>query len=97
VVKNSRVLRNANTGVYALSSGGIIAAMIEGSTIAHNRGTGVLSQGTNAVVTVTGTTITANNTGWTFTGGGNLISYLDNRVSFNVTSDGAPSASLGSK
>jgi hypothetical protein len=48
-------------------------------------------------VAVTGTTITANNTGWTATGGGNLITYLDNKVSLNLVSDGAPSASLGSQ
>jgi hypothetical protein len=97
VIKNSTVSGNAFTGVYALSGGGIIRTTIERSTINNNGGIGVLAQGANAFVAVTGTTITANNTGWTFSGGGNLITYLDNKVSLNLASDGAPSASLGSQ
>jgi hypothetical protein len=97
VIKNSTVSGNAFTGVYVVAGGGIIRTTLERSTIAHNGGTGVLAQGANAFVAVTGSTITANNTGWTFTGGGNLISYLDNKVSLNLVSDGAPSASLGSQ
>jgi hypothetical protein len=97
VIKNGTVSGNAFTGVYALAGGGIIRTTIERSTINNNGGTGVLSQGANAFVTVTGSTITANNTGWTFSGGGNLITYLDNKVSLNLASDGAPSASLGSQ
>ena len=88
---------NAFTGVYVVAGGGIIRTTIERSTIAHNGGTGLISQGANAFVAVTGSTITANSTGWTFSGGGNLISYLDNKVSLNLVSDGAPSASLGSQ
>jgi hypothetical protein len=97
VIKNSTVSGNAFTGVYVVAGGGIIRTTIERSTIANNGGTGVLAQGANAFVAVTGSTITANNTGWTFTGGGNLITYLDNKVSLNLASDGAPSASLGSQ
>jgi hypothetical protein len=94
-IRDSTVSGNTFTGIYVLAGGGIIRTTIERSTIAHNGGTGVLVQGANAFVTVTGSTITANNTGWTFTGGGNLITYLDNKVSLNLGSDGAPSASLG--
>jgi hypothetical protein len=95
LIKNSTVSGNTFTGIYVLSNGGLITATIERSTIAHNGGTGVLAQGDNAFVSVTGSTITGNNTGWTFLAGGNLITYLDNKVSMNLASDGAPSASLG--
>jgi hypothetical protein len=40
-------------------------------------------------------TITGNDTGWTATGGGNLVTEGPNSVYLNLTSNGAPSASIG--
>jgi hypothetical protein len=94
-IKDSTVAGNTFTGVYALSTGGVLTGVIAGSAIANNGGIGLLSQGANAFVFVSGSTITGNDTGWTVTSGGNLASYGTNSVNLNRTSDGAPSASIG--
>jgi hypothetical protein len=94
-IRDSTVSGNAFTGVYVLSSGGVLTVVMDRSTVAHNGGTGLLSQGANSFVFVNGATITGNDTGWTATGGGNLVTEGTNSVYLNRTSNGSPSASIG--
>jgi hypothetical protein len=95
VISNSTVSGNAFTGVYALSSGGVLTVVMDRSTVANNGGTGLLSQGANSFVFVNGATITGNDTGWLATGGGSLVTEGTNSVYLNRTSNGSPSASIG--
>jgi hypothetical protein len=93
-IKDSTISGNAFTGIFVAANGGVMTAAIENSAIVNNGGVGVYSQGTNSFVTVSRSTITGNQTGWTFASGGNLISYLNNEVSLNVAANGSPSATL---
>jgi hypothetical protein len=93
-ITDSTIAGNAFTGLYALSTGGQLTAAIKRATVVNNGGTGVYVQGSNAFVTVSNAAITGNAVGWNFVGGGNLISYVNNEVSLNVSANGVPSASL---
>jgi hypothetical protein len=95
VMRNSTVSANYFTGFAAVSQGPVVTSMIEASDISNNLGTGVLVQGAQAFVFVNRSTITSNDTGWTATGGGNLVTEGTNSVYLNRTSNGAPSASIG--
>jgi hypothetical protein len=53
-----------------------------------NPGTGVLATGANATVLVGQSMIHSNASGWQGAAGGQLASYDDNEVSFNLSSQG---------
>jgi hypothetical protein len=55
---------------------------------------GIRSLGPNVTVRVGDSTITGNGTGWSFSGGGSLLTYGTNKVQANGT-DGAFSGSIG--
>lgn len=82
------------TGVSAVtpgSGGGVIALIIDRSSIANNV-TGVSSTGPLSNVILASSTVTGNTTGLTISGGA-IFSYKNNNINGNLT-DGAPSAIL---
>src|SRR5262249_42687855 len=90
-IQDSNVSGNNFTGIYSVSGGPTITAIIDRTSISDNAGIGLLSQGANSFVFVSHSTITGNGTGWAFTGGGNLVSYGNNNVHLNLTPHGTPS------
>jgi hypothetical protein len=94
-MRDSTVASSIFTGLYVRSDGPTITAVIENSAISNSGGAGLLAQGPQSFVFVNSSTITGNDIGWTFAGGGNLVTYGNNSVHLNRTSNGAPSASIG--
>jgi hypothetical protein len=93
-VRNSVISGNENVGILAnASAGNNVAIIIDGCSIAHNGFVGIFATGASAFMEVTNSDIIGNNIGWTFSSGGNLLSYKNNRVSLNGT-NGSPSGTI---
>ena len=110
VLKEIRTRNNANNGLRADSTNGVVSIVVDdsdfsgstqgisaqgttnnlrmvitGSTIAHNTGFGIISNGATAVLRVGDTTITGNPSGIFAPGGSSIISFLTNRLFGNPT------------
>jgi len=80
------VTENNGFGVLANVS---TTVMERNSTIANNN-YGLFANGSGAVIRVTRSTITANGTGWSISGGGSVLSYCDNNIDNNTSVNTAP-------
>lgn len=95
-IQNTTVAGNSLIGVVVLtpaSGGGTTTSMVVNSQIVNNN-TGINSIGTKSSILIGSTTVTGNTTGLAFSGGGALLSYKNNNVNANLTTDGAPSGPL---
>jgi hypothetical protein len=80
-IRDTRSSGHAGHGIIAAGGGRL---NIESSLAAHNGGVGVLAAGTNAVVRLSNTTVTANATGLDVQDGGNILSFGNNRLFGNT-------------
>jgi len=85
-VSNSVIANNSN-GILCNSISGIqkVSCMVRNSTIANN-GTGVNAPNTNNFIVLSRTMITGSLIAWT----GNVFSYGDNQIDFNLSGNTAP-------
>jgi hypothetical protein len=89
-VDNVRMEGN-DTGLNASTFGsGSIHIMVRNSTMTHNASIGLLAQGANTTAWLTRSTITENATDFDQTGGAVFLSYADNNIVGNTTSNGPP-------
>jgi hypothetical protein len=89
VVRDSVVSGNVHNGITVSASGaGVAVLMVENTTVAGND-FGLVASGTNAGMLVSHSSVAVNNTGLFATGGGVLLSYKNNNLNGNTTTDGA--------
>jgi hypothetical protein len=90
VVSNSKF-----SGISSFASAGhsIVSIVVDHSSSLLNGANGILSQGGNAFVFLSESTVMSNVTGLNPVSGGAIFSYQNNRLTGNVT-DGAPTAVL---
>ena len=92
-VSDTVLLDNAAHGASAVSNGKI---MLERVVTAGNANGGVLANGAGAIVWLSNVTSTNNNFGlFAPLGGGQLISFGNNRAVNNAISNGSPTATVG--
>jgi hypothetical protein len=91
-VSDSVIANNKNDGIDAISQAGNSATtvMVRNSTVASNKGTGLLVDGSPATLRFTRSTITGNNTGWQVNDNGTLSTYGDNDIDGNTTVNTTP-------
>src|SRR5262249_106065 len=95
-VRNSTVSGNVSDGIRAaVGSGAGTGMMGERTTVVNNVGNGLISTGTHAVILLSDSTISKNGTGVSTTGGGQLISYGNNRNNNNIGAEGVATSMLG--
>jgi hypothetical protein len=94
VVSNSSASGNVANGFVALAVSRPVELSIDNSVSSLNGAAGVYS-GALATVKISNVTATGNNVGLQTVGGGAIISFKNNRVLGNVSSDGAPTSSPG--
>jgi hypothetical protein len=98
VVRDSVIGNNAVSGISSFTAAGhsVTSVTVDRSASVLNGANGILSQGANAFVFLTESTVMANTTGLNAVSGGAIFSYQNNRLTGNVT-DGAPTAVLAVK
>ena len=93
-VRNSLAASNTNNGFLAVSLGSALELNLE-TCVATNNGTnGIVVQGAAATIRITNCTVTDNNRGLFVSISGQIISYGNNRIGGNTTSDGAPTTTI---
>jgi hypothetical protein len=95
VTVRDSVVDGNNLGAFANSTtSGPVALTLESTVSASNTTDGVRSSGANAAVRISNLTDTANAVGLSATGGGQIISFGNNRVNGNTT-NGSPTSTPG--
>jgi hypothetical protein len=89
-LRRSTVSSSRSNGILALAGSGI-AFYVETSSLTNNVGSALQASGANAVVRISDSLITNNQTGVSSVGGGVVQSFKNNRILGNVT-DGTPLA-----
>jgi hypothetical protein len=92
-IADSAVNNFGNFGIDTFSNSGATQVMVRNCTVSNN-GTGLVAKGSSALLRVTRSTITANDTGFGASNGATLSSYGDNNLDGNTT-DGAPTSTIG--
>jgi hypothetical protein len=84
-IADSMIGGNSQDGIIATTPGGgaPIGVMVTNSKSVNNAAFGIRSIGPNVTVRVGDSTITGNNTGLAFAGGGALLTYGTNKVQAN--------------
>jgi hypothetical protein len=87
VTVSDSVIANNTDGILCISASGIqrVSCMVRNSTIANN-GIGANAPNTNNFIVLSHTMITGSLTAWT----GNVFSYGDNQIDFNLSANTAP-------
>jgi hypothetical protein len=89
-ISDSVIANNNSNGIAAISTGGAINVQVTDSVVSYNVASGILSNGANATVAISGNSITGNALGGlTSASSGVISSFGDNNVQGN-TPDGAP-------
>lgn len=92
VIRRSLIADNGSLGIAVNDAGSSVA--VEECTIAYN-GTGIGIKTSNPIVRISSTMVTKNDTGLSAgTGGGQIISFGNNRVSGN-TNENNPTSTIG--
>jgi len=96
VVRDSVSSGNAGDGINISVPSGMPGAivLIERSASVDNAGTGILASGVHAVALVSDSTMTRNGAGVSAVGGGQLISYGNNRNNNNLGPEGTATSML---
>lgn len=94
VVRNSTAAGNVYNGFVAVASAGPADLTISGSVSSLNGGVGVYA-GPISIARISNMTISGNNVGLQAVGGGSIISFRNNSVYGNNTSDGFPTQTIG--
>lgn len=92
-VRDSVATHNTNNGFLVVSTASAAELNIENSLATHNGTNGVIATGALAVARITNMTITHNTTGINTSGGGQVVSFGNNRVVANGT-DGNPTSTI---
>lgn len=94
-IQSSVISGNSANGIVLFSGTGRPArVVVEDSVIAANANIGILVNGADAMALVSNSTITANNTGVVAVNGGQILSYGNNEMHANVTTNGAFTGAL---
>jgi hypothetical protein len=94
-VRDSIVANNTGVGIWATSpAGGSNNVTSVDRTAAVNNGTGFESNGALAEIVLNNSVATGDATGVSFSAGANLLSYKNNVITGNTTTNGAPSGTL---
>lgn len=98
VVLSDSEISGGGTGVSLITGVGTnrIVTMVSGSTIANNTATGLLAFGSNSLMRVSDSTITANALGVSATSGGLISSFQNNVLAGNPTVGAANDGSFSS-
>ena len=96
VVRDSVLTGNASNAITASVPSGLPGALllVERATIVSNAGTGILASGVHANVLLSDSTISRNGTGVSAVGGGQLISYGNNRNNNNFGAEGTATSTF---
>ena len=92
-IRDSVAGGNRNTGIASISTGAFTRITIANSSVSGNS-TGLLADGPQAAMLLTGVTSTANDTGLSAVNGGQAFSYTNNFINGNISVDGVPTAPL---
>jgi len=92
-VTNSEAASNSFNGFTTISNVSAVSLTVENSTSDNNGTNGIRSDGTNSTVRISNDTVTGNATGLAPVGGA-LVSFGNNYVKGNTTSDGAPTSTV---
>jgi hypothetical protein len=85
-IRDSVMAGNSSNGVAVTAS----EVSIENCLMANNKDTGVKVTGDKAIVRLSGSTVTGNNTGLFAAAGSDILSFSNNNVAGNIAADGAP-------
>jgi hypothetical protein len=88
-VADSVVANSSSIGIFAATSVVLNAIMVRNSTISSNQ-IGIEAQGSQSIIRVGRSTITANGTGWQSVTSGTVDSYGDNNIDNNTLGNNAP-------
>lgn len=97
MIRDSQTVGNTNAGLFSTKPGSASIRIMMDRSLAGNNATGIVSDGSGSVVVITGSTISGNNVGLSATNGGSIISYVNNFVAANLTSDGSTTGTLTPK
>ncbi len=92
-VTKSAASSNGFNGFTTISNVSAVTMTVENSTADNNGSHGIRSDGTNSTVYIAGDTVTGNAVGLNASGGA-LVSFGNNYVTGNTTSDGAPTSTV---
>jgi hypothetical protein len=92
-IRDSVAGGNINTGIASISTGAFTRITIASSSVSGNA-TGLLADGAQAAMILSGVTITANDIGLTAVNGAQAFSYTNNFINGNISIDGVPTASV---
>lgn len=92
-VRDSAVTDNTNFGFHAFSGGAAAEINVVSSTSSNNGIAGVRSEGAASIIRLTDTTVSDNSTGLASAGGGQIVSFGNNRNAGNTT-PGAPTSTV---
>jgi hypothetical protein len=93
-IAESVMSNNANNGIGVFGGGGPSTVTVWHSAISNNNANGLLASGNTAVIRVTRSMITGNDTGLSTQNSGSIVSFGDNSLAGNTTSDGAPTSTI---
>lgn len=97
MIRDSQTVGNTNAGLFSTRSGATAIRVMMDRSLSGNNGTGVISDGSGSVVTITGSTISGNNVGLSATNSGSILTFVNNFVNSNLTNDGATTGTLTPK
>ncbi len=95
-MRGGSIVSSTGSGVTASGGANSVTVSLQGVTIADSINNGVLSQNAGAIVRLTDSEITGNAQGLLATGGGQILSFGDNRVIGNVV-NGTPTSTVTSQ
>jgi hypothetical protein len=97
-VRNSVVAGGIGNGIAASTNAGasFTAFVVDRSSVLANAGSGILAQGSGALVHIGGSTVVGNGAGLNAAGGGQILSYQNNQATGN-SFEGGPTGVLAVK
>lgn len=93
-IRDSVASSNTINGVVLLNSAAPPSASIENCLITNNTSNGIKVTGNKTIARLSGSTVTANDTGLLVAGGGAIESFGNNNVEGNISTNGVPSNTI---
>ena len=93
-IRDSVASSNTINGIVLLNSAAPPSVSIENCLITDNVSNGIKVTGSKAIARVSGSTVTANDTGLLVAGGGAIESFGNNNVEGNISTNGVPSNTI---
>ena len=95
VIADSRVAGNTANGIQANSNGRKVVVMVSDTTV-QGKNAGLVASGAGSTILADDSQVTGNSYGL-YVAGGQLLSYGNNNVNQNTTSDGAFTGTVAEK